>query len=158
MTEARAAELAWAPASAFDLLEAVDDRGRATRWTRGRFGDMAAQVAGSWAVTVREVETGALVCVAGLWPEADHLEVWLAVGPAMRRRLRPALRVLGAHLERLGRAAGGEVRLHVRPGPAGDRVAGARLAAWSGFRRDGEAATPLGPVAVWRRSFVRDGD
>jgi len=46
------------------------------------------------------------------------------------------------------------VRLYVRAVRAGgDRVAGARMARWSGFERIGTEATPLGPVEVFAKSF-----
>lgn len=137
-------------ASAFDMLEAQGDAGRRAVVTRRRFGEMARQVSEGAALTVRD-PAGALVCVMGLWPEADHAEAWLAVGPAMRANLRPALRLLGEALETV--AGGGEaqeVRVYVR---AGDRVAGARMAAGLGFDRIGEEASRLGPVAVFCRTF-----
>jgi len=138
-------------ASAFDMLEAPGDAGRRGVVTRRRFGEMARQVSEGAALTVRDA-AGVLVCVMGLWPEADHAEAWLAVGPAMRANLRPALRLLDQALEAVAGGAGtGEVRVYVLG--VGDRVAGARMAAGLGFDRIGEEATRLGPVAVFRRTF-----
>lgn len=133
-------------ASAFDLLETLDDLGGKARVTRMRFGLMARQVAGGPCVAVREA-SGLLVLVAGLWPEADHREAWLATGPAFRRNLRGALGLLDALAEAEGP---GEVRVYVR---RGDRVAGARMARWSGFEMTGTEGSPLGPVDVFSRTF-----
>lgn len=141
-------------ASAFDMLEALTDAGRRGRFTRQRFGEMARQVSEGAALTLRD-QTGELVAVIGLWPEADHAEAWLAVGPAFRRNLLTALRATRRALESVAEASGTEeVRVYVRA-PVGprERVAGARMAAWLGFDRAGEEATPLGAVTVFRRNF-----
>ncbi len=137
-------------ASAFDMLEGLTDAGLRGRFTRARFGEMARQVSEGASLTLRD-ETGELVAVIGLWPEADHAEAWLSVGPAFRRNLLTALRRTRRALEEIASASGtAEVRAYVR---AGERVAGARMAAWLGFDRAGEEATPLGPVIVFRRDF-----
>nr|WP_312054884.1 hypothetical protein [Brevundimonas diminuta] len=142
-----------AEASAFDMLETLTDAGRIGRFTRQRFGEMARQVSEGAAFTLRDGE-GRLIAVAGLWPEADHAEAWLAVGPAFRANLRGAMRQLGALLTGVAEGSGTqEVRLYVAKAKGAERVAGGRLAAWSGFIRSGEEATPLGPVEVYRRSF-----
>ncbi|MFC5374743.1 hypothetical protein ACFPIF_19460 [Brevundimonas faecalis] len=138
-------------ASAFDMLEALTDAGGRGRFTRQRFGEMARQVSEGAALTLRGPD-GALVAVVGLWPEADHAEAWLAVGPGFRPNLLAALRAMGRALEEIVAASGTEeVRVYVRG--AGRRVAGARMAAWLGFDRAGEEATPLGAVTVFRRNF-----
>lgn len=138
-------------ASAFDMLEAQGDAGRRTVVTRRRFGEMARQVSEGASLTIRD-EAGALVCVMGLWPEPDHAEAWLAVGPAFRRNFRGALDRLEDALCAVACAnAPLEVRVYVVG--LGDRVAGARMAAWLGFQRDGTEATSLGPVAVFTRFF-----
>lgn len=141
-------------ASAFDLLETLDDMGARARFTRLRFGRMSRQVSEGAALTFRDAD-GLLVCVAGLWPEADHAEAWLAVGPAFRRRFRTALERIGVALVEMATAAGPmEVRAYVRStAPRPDRVAGARMAAWLGFERTGSEATPCGPVEVFSRQF-----
>lgn len=141
-------------ASAFDLLEALDDMGGKARFTRLRFGQMARQVSEGPALTFRDAD-GLLVCVAGLWPEADHVEAWLAVGPAFRRRFRTALgQVEEAMVVMAAAVAPVEVRAFVRfTSPRRDRVAGARMATWLGFERTGEEATPGGPVDVFTRRF-----
>lgn len=130
----------------FDLLEAVGDDGGRPRFTRQRFGEMARQVSNGRSVTLRAAD-GALVAVMGLWPEPDHLEAWFAAGPALRRHLRAALGLAAVALEDAG---AGEVRVYVREGAAGPRVAGARMAAWLGFVPGEEEATRLGPVRVYR--------
>ncbi|MGH7021154.1 MAG: hypothetical protein ACREEY_14825 [Brevundimonas sp.] len=141
-------------ASAFDMLEGLTDAGLRGRFTRARFGEMARQVSEGASLTLRD-EAGELVAVIGLWPEADHAEAWLTVGPAFRRNLLTALRRTRRALEEIATASGTtEVRAYVRDGAtAGGRVAGARMAAWLGFDRAGEEATPLGPVIVFRRDF-----
>lgn len=137
-----------AEASAFDLLETLDDMGGRARFTRWRFGLMARQLAGSRALTWRDAG-GTLVCVAGLWPEDDHLEAWLAVGPAFRRRFRSALtEVEDAMLFMACANAPVDVRVCVRPG---ERVAGARMARWLGFEPIGTEALPVGTVEVFQR-------
>lgn len=139
-----------APASAFDLLEALDDMGGRSRITRWRFGLMARQVSEGCATTWRDAD-GALVCVAGLWPAGDHLEAWLAIGPAFRANLRPARRAVEARLAVLiGELGPVEVRAYVKPG---ERVAGARMARWWGLESTGTEATPIGPVEVFSRRF-----
>jgi hypothetical protein len=130
--------------SAFDMLEAVGDDGGRARLTRQRFGELARQVSASAAITVRD-EAGALVVVLGLWPEPDHLEAWLAAGPAFRANLRSALGLARAALDDAGP---GEVRAYARG--LGPRVAGARMAAWLGFEPAGEEPTRFGPVQVFR--------
>lgn len=143
-------------ASAFDMLEALTDAGGRGRFTRQRFGEMAAQVAAGMSLTVRD-EAGVLVCVMGLWPEPDHAEAWLATGPGFRPNLRKALSCMQDALWAVATAAGPmEVRVYVREataGGTGDRVAGARMAAGLGFERIGEEATRLGPVAVFSRTY-----
>lgn len=136
-------------ASAFDMLEVLDDCGRRPRFTRARFGEAARQVAGSEAVAIRAGEH--LSAVVGLWPEGDHLEAWLAVGPAFRPNLRGTMALALALLETQAALVGRvEVRAWIQPG---DRVAGARLAAWLGFVGAGEEETPIGPMQVFRRRF-----
>lgn len=141
-------------ASAFDLLETLDDMGGRARFTRLRFGQMARQVSEGAALTFRD-DDGLLVCVAGLWPEPDHVEAWLAVGPAFRRRFRSALDQVEAALVEMAEAVSPvEVRACVRfTAPRRDRVAGARMATWLGFERTGEEMTPVGPVDVFSRRF-----
>lgn len=148
-----------APASAFDLLEALDDMGGRARFTRLRFGQMARQVSQGASVTFRTPE-GALVAVVGLWPEPDHLEAWLAVGPAFRGRFRSALEAIEDALCFFAcREAPVDVRIYVRVDPKSrdqgqlDRVAGARMARWLGFDRTGTEALPSGPVEVFQRHF-----
>lgn len=151
-------------ASAFDMLEALTDAGQRGRFTRQRFGEMAAQVAAGVSLTVRD-EAGVMVCVMGLWPEADHAEAWLATGPGFRPHLRRALSCIADALSAVAGAVGPiEVRIYVRSattsGDWSDRVAGARMAAGLGFERIGEEATRLGPVAVFSRTYpgaVSDG-
>lgn len=144
--------LTMAPASAFDMLEATTAEGARLRVTRQRFGEMARQVAEGVAITLRD-DAGRLVCVAGLWPEPDHAEAWLAIGPAFRPNLLAALRGIRGAMEAVASQPGvcDQVRVYVRD--AGDRVAGARMAARLGFRRIGSEATRLGPVAVFSREF-----
>lgn len=139
-----------ARASAFDMLEALDDQGRRPRLTRQRFGEMARQVSEGPSVTLRD-EAGRLAVVAGLWPEADHWEAWFAVGPAFRPNLRRALGQL-EHLLTVvaGSGESAEVRVYVRPG---DRVAGKRMASWLGFTTVGIEGSPIGPVEVFTRTF-----
>ena len=132
-------------ASAFDLLESLDDMGARARFTRRRFGEMARQVSEGPALTWRE-EDGTLICVAGLWPEADHLEAWLATGPAFRRRFRTTLCEVRGALSYI--AGANPVRIYVR---AGERVAGARMARWLGFDATGTEALPWGLVDVFER-------
>lgn len=145
--------LSVAPASAFDMLEALGPDGGRPRLTRQRFGEMARQVAEGVAVTLRD-DAGVLVCVVGLWPEADHAEAWLADGPAFRANLRGALRAARALLESVAEGGGcDQVRAYVHTPAGADRVAGARMAAWLGFRRIGEEAARHGPVAVFSREF-----
>lgn len=144
-------------ASAFDMLEALTDAGERGRFTRQRFGEMAAQVAAGMSLTVRD-DAGRLVCVMGLWPEPDHAEAWLATGPGFRPNLRAALSCMQDALCAVAGAAGPlEVRIYVRAATTGpvwsDRVAGARMAAGLGFERIGEEATRLGPVAVFSRTY-----
>lgn len=148
------AQLTVSEASAFDLLETLDDMGGRARFTRLRFGQMSRQVSEGAALTFRDHD-GLLVCVAGLWPEPDHLEAWLAVGPAFRRRFRSALDQIEDALVWLAcKNAPVEVRAYVRfTAPRRDRVAGARMATWLGFERTGEEATPAGPVDVFSRRF-----
>lgn len=137
-------------ASAFDMLDALSDRGGRARVTGRRFGEMARQVSEGASLTLRE-DSGELVAVIGLWPEADHLEAWLAVGPAFRRNLRGALAAIEDALVFVAcRNAPVEVRAYVQGGP---RVAGARLASWLGFEGGEAEATPIGPVPVFRRRF-----
>lgn len=139
-------------ASAFDMLDTLSDRGGRHRMTRQRFGEMARQVSGGASLALRE-EGGALVAVIGLWPEGDHLEAWLAVGPAFRRNLRGAMRAIEDALIFVACREGPiEVRAYV-PAGAGPRVAGARLATWLGFEGGEAEATPIGPVPVFRRQF-----
>jgi len=150
-------ELTRAPASAFDMLETLAPNGGRARVTRQRFGEMARQVAEGVAVTVRE-PGGRLVCVIGLWPEPDHAEAWLAVGPGFREHLRAGLRATRETLEAIAAEGGCDrVLTYVRePSGGGDRpgrVAGARMAAWLGFRRIGTEDTRLGSVAVFSREF-----
>jgi hypothetical protein len=147
-------QLSVAEASAFDLLETLDDMGGKARFTRLRFGQMARQVSEGAALTFRDAD-GLLVCVAGLWPEPGHVEAWLAVGPAFRRRFRSALDQVEDALVCMACAnAPVEVRAYVRfTAPRRDRVAGARMATWLGFERTGEEATPVGPVDVFVRRF-----
>lgn len=138
-------------ASAFDMLDAMSDRGGRMRLTGRRFGEMARQVSAGASLTIRE-EGGALVAVVGLWPEADHLEAWLATGPAFRRNLRGALSAIEDALVFFAcRAAPVQVRAYVVG--SGPRVAGARLATWLGFEGGEPEATPVGPVPVFRRLF-----
>lgn len=148
----RAGGLIAREASAFDLLEALDDLGGRARVTRMRFGQMARQVSAGPSVAIREA-SGLLVAVAGLWPEVDHRELWMATGPAFRRNLRGGLVALDAHLTAAGEVTGGgEVRVYVRAGDhSGGRVAGARMAGWLGFDRIGAVGSPLGPVEVFSR-------
>lgn len=139
-------------ASAFDMLEALNDSGARSKLTRARFGEMARQVSEGAAITLRD-DAGVLIAVAGLWPEADHAEAWLAVGPAFRANLLPALRQLRLSMGEIAQAAGvEEVRAYVRP-MGGERVAGARMAAWLGLEPAGEDETPIGRVLVYRRVY-----
>lgn len=142
-----------APSSAFDMLETLAPNGGRARVTRQRFGEMARQVAEGVAVTVRE-PGGRLVCVIGLWPEPDHAEAWLAVGPGMRANLLAGLRVARRTLEAVAAEGGCDrVLTYVRQPEGAGRVAGARMAARLGFRRIGTEDTRLGPVAVFSREF-----
>lgn len=143
-----------AEASAFDLLEALDDQGRPARFTRSRFGEASRQVAEGAAYTIRDPH-GRLAAVAGLWPEADHLEAWLAAGPALGSALRPTLAAIRSLLDAAGPAAGlAEARAYVAiPARPAKRVAGARLAAWLGFKGVGVAETPVGPMQMFIRRF-----
>lgn len=146
-------KLTLSPASAFDMLETLAPNGGRARVTRQRFGEMARQVAEGVAVTVRD-PNGVLVCVIGLWPEPDHAEAWLAVGPAFRDNLLPALRVTRQTLEAIAAEGGCEqVLAYVRLPATVGRVAGERMAAWLGFRRIGTEDTRLGPVSVFSREF-----
>lgn len=142
--------LSASPASAFDLAETLDDSGRPGRMDRVQFGLMARQIAEGAAITLRNAG-GELVCVAGLWPEADHAEAWLATGPAFRRELLGALRWLGRALDAIVADAGvAEVRAYAlqRQGVAGQRL-GARL----GFGVHGAEETSLGRVLILTRKF-----
>lgn len=143
-------------ASAFDLLESLSDEGGRQRVTRARFGEMARQVSEGPALTLRD-EAGVLVAVVGLWPEADHAEAWLAVGPAFRGHLLGALRQIRDAMAFVALASGTpEVRAYVRQGAG--RVAGARMAAWLGFEKAGIEMTPIGPVDVFCRDFGGGAD
>lgn len=138
-------------ASAFDLLEALDDHGGRGRVTRARFGDLARQVSEGVALTIR-AHHGLLVAVVGLWPEADHAEAWLAAGPGLKRNLRSGLVRMDAALVAIASETAPQiVRAYVRSGAG--RVAGARLASWLGFDVIGTEATPFGPVTVFERTF-----
>lgn len=126
-------ELQIAEASAFDLLETVDDQGAPLRLRRTHFGKLARQVSQGATVSIRDAR-GQLVIVAGLWPENDHAEAWFAAGPAAARRLVPALRLLRRLMDFACREARvREVRTYTAP----DGVAGARIAAVLGFEAQG---------------------
>lgn len=145
-----------AEASALDLLETVDAAGRAQPMTRARFGRLARQAHKGFAITAR-AEDGRLACVVGLWPEPDHVEAWLAIGPAFRSELRSCLGLFGRALPMLAAEAEvAEVRAYVR---GAGRVAGARMAARLGLRETGTEATAFGPVRVFsRRYHGRNGE
>lgn len=144
-----------AQASAFDMLESLSDSGGRARFTRLRFGEMARQVSEGAAITLR-TDAGELVAIAGLWPEADHAEAWLAVGPAFKANLLRALRQLKRSMNEIAStAAVGEVRAYVRPTGNG-RVAGSRMAAWLGLEPAGAEETPIGRILVFRRVYGAD--
>jgi hypothetical protein len=139
-----------AEASALDLLEVVDARGARQPMNRARFSRLARQAHKGFAITARD-EAGALACVVGLWPEPDHVEAWLAVGPAFRRELRACLRLFERALPRMVEAA--EVR-EVRAYVLGEgRVAGVRMAARLGLQETDAEATAFGPVRVFSRRY-----
>ncbi len=140
-------------ASAFDLLEALDDGGGRPRVTRARFGDLSRQVSEGVALTIRD-QGGRLVAVVGLWPEADHAEAWLAAGPGLRPNLKSAMVTIREALVGIAEATAPQtVRAYVRGEGRAARVAGARLASWLGFDVIGTEAMPFGPVTVFERTF-----
>lgn len=141
-------------ASAFDMLEALGDDGGRARLTRQRFGQMARQVSEGAAMTLRD-DAGRLVCVIGLWPEADHAEAWLAIGPGFRDQALGALRIAGRMMAGVCADAGvAVVRTYVELGwTVPERVAGLRMAAWLGFTRVGTEAVGSRLFAVLERSI-----
>lgn len=137
------------PASALDLLEAVDDRGEGVCVrARPRFGRLSRQVAEGVALTVRD-EAGRLCAVAGLYPDGEtEAEAWFAMGPALKANLMPTLRVLRGLFEIIATEA---APLTVRAHLAG--VAGAKIARVFGGQPAGVRDTPAGPLDTWTRSF-----
>lgn len=145
-------QLRWTRASAFDLLEALDDGGRPMRWRRSWFGKMARQVSEGAAVTCRDAD-GRLVLVTGLYPEDGHAEAWFWAGPALRANLLPAVRQWRRIFDTAAvEAAPIEVRAFVHP----KGVAGAKLASWLGFDRVGLDETGPVPLVEFRRKVERD--
>lgn len=136
-------------ARALDLLEALDDEGRPVG-LRGRrtFGLLARQVEGGTAVTVRDGE-GRLCLVVGIYAgELGEAEAWFAAGVGLQAALLPSLRIARQVLEFVGaQAAPVEVIAYT----AG--VAGARLAAWFGFRTQSVDDDAPGAIRTWSRSF-----
>lgn len=144
-------------ASAFDMLECARDTGGRERFTRSRFGEMARQVSEGASMTLRE-PGGRLIAVVGLWPEADHAEAWLAIGPAFRANLLAALREIRSSMDQVAVAAGvSEVRAYVRAA-VGARVAGARMASWLGFEPAGTEQLPTGTVQIFTRRYGAETD
>ena len=133
-------------ASAFDMLEALDDLGRPARIGRRRFALVARQVSQGATLTIR-TSGGELCLCGGLWPEPDHAEAWFAVGPACQAHLGAVLRIVARVTALTCRAAGvAEVRTYVHP----DSVAGARIARLLGFEVQ-PGGQPGAPTVFIRR-------
>jgi len=142
-------ELRLADASALDFAEVLDDLGRPQVVRRRYLAQMAVQIAGGAAMTIRDRD-GALCLVAGLWPEDGYAEAWFGAGPALKAHLRPVLRLVDRALRIVTlEAQVSEVRCFIHP----QSVAGARLAALCGFEALGETDHPLGAVLAYVRRF-----